>query len=157
MSKRDFLDNVRVARNLFVHPRVYTDSRHLDPAALTQTLVRAAIWLTPSSVKGFRADEFPEIGPDRQRELAEAIRFQEPPRSTCRVGTAHRVANGGQCPPYCEVSTRKIRYTTPTAAATAPARSPMPSQYPPVPMACSTVRASARCRSSSSICLYFWR
>jgi hypothetical protein len=74
MGKRDFLDNVQVARNLFVHSRVYTDSRHLDPAALTQTLVRAAIWLTPSSVKGFRADDFPEIGPARQRELADAVR-----------------------------------------------------------------------------------
>ena len=58
MSKREFLDNLRVARNLFVHGGVATDSRHLDPAALTQALTRAAIWLTPSAGKGFREDDF---------------------------------------------------------------------------------------------------
>ena len=33
MSKRDFLDNLSVACNLFVHGGVTTDGRHLDPAA----------------------------------------------------------------------------------------------------------------------------
>ncbi len=93
MSKRDFLNNLRVARNLFVHPRVYTDSRHLDPNASTQTLVRAAIWLTPSSVKGFKADDFPEIGSARQRELAEAIREFE---QVARQVPPDEPANGEQ-------------------------------------------------------------
>jgi hypothetical protein len=69
MSKRDFLDNLRVARNLFVHGGASTDGRRLDPAALT----RAAIWLTPSSVKGFRVGDFPELGTAQQRALADAV------------------------------------------------------------------------------------
>jgi hypothetical protein len=73
MSKRDFLDNLRVARNLFVHGGVTTDSRHLDPAASTRALTRAAIWLTPSAVKGFRAEDFQELGTADQRALADAV------------------------------------------------------------------------------------
>jgi hypothetical protein len=73
MSKRDFLDNLRVARNLFVHGGAATDRRHLDPAALTRALTRAAIWLTPSAMKGFRADDFPELGASQQRALAVAV------------------------------------------------------------------------------------
>jgi hypothetical protein len=73
MSKRDFLDNLRVARNLLVHGGVSADHLRLDPAALTRALTRAAIWLTPSAVKGFRADEFQELGAAQQRALAEAV------------------------------------------------------------------------------------
>jgi hypothetical protein len=74
MSKRDFLDNLRVARNLFVHGGVTTDSRHLDADGLARALMRAAIWLTPSAVKGFRADDFQELGADQRRALADAVR-----------------------------------------------------------------------------------
>src|SRR5215831_14700493 len=74
MSKQDFLNNFRIARNLFMHPRVETDSPHLDPQAIEQKLARAAIWLTPRSVKGFNASDFPELGRDRQRELQTAVR-----------------------------------------------------------------------------------
>ncbi len=73
MSKREFLDNLRVARNLFVHGGVTADSRHLDPVALTTALTRAAIWLTPAAVKGFRADDFPELGAAQRRALADAV------------------------------------------------------------------------------------
>ena len=34
---------------------------------------RTAIWLTPKSVKGFDANDFHELGPDRQRELQTAV------------------------------------------------------------------------------------
>jgi hypothetical protein len=74
MSKRDFLDNVRVARNLFVHGRATGDSRQLDPAALTQAIIRAAIWLTPKAVESFNEADFVELGPGRQRALGEAVR-----------------------------------------------------------------------------------
>lgn len=74
MSKQDFLSNFRIARNLFVHPRVATDSSHLDPHELEQKLARAAIWLTPRSVRGFNASDFPELGLDRQKELQSAVR-----------------------------------------------------------------------------------
>src|SRR4051812_28139365 len=73
MAKQEFLDNFRVARNLFVHPRVETDSPNLDREALERRIARAAIWLTPKSVKGFNADDFAELGPDRQRELQAAV------------------------------------------------------------------------------------
>ncbi len=73
MSKQEFLDNFRIARSLFIHPRVQTDSATLDPQALEKTIARAAIWLTPKSVKGFNVDDFPELGLDRQQELRTAI------------------------------------------------------------------------------------
>jgi hypothetical protein len=73
MSKQDFLKNLRVARNLFAHPRVFADSHQLDPADLQKTIAGAAIWLTPKSVRGFRAEDFAELGADRQRELTEAV------------------------------------------------------------------------------------
>lgn len=73
-TKEEFLKNFRVARNLFFHPQVEADSRNIDTDAITRTLARAAIWLTPKSVSGFNADDFPELGLDRQRELQSAIR-----------------------------------------------------------------------------------
>lgn len=60
MSKRDFLNNLRVARNLFVHGGVTADTR-------------GAIWLTPSSVKGFKADDFQELESVQQRALVDAV------------------------------------------------------------------------------------
>ncbi len=74
MSKQEFLNNFRIARNLFVHPRIETDGNHLDPQSVSQQLARAAIWLTPRSVAGFNAADFPELGPDKQRDLQTAIR-----------------------------------------------------------------------------------
>jgi hypothetical protein len=72
MAKQEFLENFRVARNLFAHPRVQSDSPHIDTGAVVQALARAAIWLTPKSVKGFNAADFPELGLERQRELQDA-------------------------------------------------------------------------------------
>jgi len=74
MAKQDFLDNFRIARNLFFHARVAADSTQADPQAIEQRVARAAIWLTPKSVKGFNADDFAELGLDRQRELQAAVR-----------------------------------------------------------------------------------
>ena len=73
MAKQDFLPNFRIARNLFAHQRVETDGSNPDQAALERRLGRAAVWLTPKSVKGFNADDFPELGVDRQRELQAAV------------------------------------------------------------------------------------
>lgn len=73
MSKRDFLDNLRVARNLFAHSSA-TDSRRLGPAALSPVLAHTDIWLTPAAVKGFRADDFQELGATQQSALADAVR-----------------------------------------------------------------------------------
>ncbi len=73
-SKRDFLLNLRVARNLFVHPPIVkVDSPTVDAEALSADSNRAAIWLTPRSVAGFDAADFRELGPTRQAELLAAV------------------------------------------------------------------------------------
>jgi len=59
MPKQEFLENFSVARNLFFHPQVEADSQDIDTGAVAQLLARAAIWLTPKSVKGFNAADFP--------------------------------------------------------------------------------------------------
>lgn len=72
MAKQEFLDNFRIARNLFRHPRVEA-SPELDGSAVAQLLARAAIWLTPKSVKGFDLRDFPELGAERKKQLEDAI------------------------------------------------------------------------------------
>jgi hypothetical protein len=73
MARQAFLDSVRVARNRFMHPRVPADGPQADRAAAERMLARAAIWLTPRAVKGFNADDFPELGLERQRQLQGAV------------------------------------------------------------------------------------
>ncbi len=72
MARQEFLDTFRVARNLFLHPQAEANRQQTDPKAAAERLARAAIWLAPNSVKGFNPDDFPELGPDRQRELQAA-------------------------------------------------------------------------------------
>ena len=73
-SKRDFLLNLRVARNLFVFPpRVETDDPTVDTDALAGLLTRAAIWLSPRSIADFHAADFPELGPAHQAKLLSAV------------------------------------------------------------------------------------
>jgi hypothetical protein len=77
MAKQEFLDNFRVARNLFMHSQVQADSSQIDPQALERRLVRSAIWLTPKSVKGFSPDDFAELGPpqdDQRFSVPELVR-----------------------------------------------------------------------------------
>lgn len=73
MPKREFLNNMRAARNLFGHPRVLTDHDSLNAASIQQMLAEAAIWLTPKSVRGFHSGDFVELGPDRLAALQTAI------------------------------------------------------------------------------------
>jgi hypothetical protein len=61
MARAEFLSNFRTARNLFLHSR---DEGNGSPIA---------VWLTPRSVQGFDAADFPELGPDRQRDLQLAV------------------------------------------------------------------------------------
>jgi hypothetical protein len=74
MAKQEFLANFRIARNLFVHNRVNSDSLEPDQQASQNFVGRAAIWLTPKSVKGFNVADFPELSPDRQNELQTTVR-----------------------------------------------------------------------------------
>jgi hypothetical protein len=76
--KQEFLNNFRVARNLFFHRRVDANGPQIDRQALEGRIARAAIWLTPKSVKDFNPADFSELGPDRQKELQGAVRdFRE--------------------------------------------------------------------------------
>ncbi len=88
MSKQDFLNNFRIARNLFVHPRVTMDSSHLEPHELEQKLARAAIWLTPRSVQGFNASDFPEL-------LPRHVSFSQ-------IDFANRPVSGALVSAFCE-------------------------------------------------------
>jgi len=72
MAKQDFLMSLRTARNLFAH-RVQTDHPSLDPQKLEGQLSRAAIWLTPSAVKGFDIREFQELPPELRTELKDSV------------------------------------------------------------------------------------
>ena len=64
MSKRDFIDNVKTAATLLDPPR-QTDSPRLDAGHIEGVLRRAVIWLTPSSVEGFKGRDFRELPEDR--------------------------------------------------------------------------------------------
>ena len=71
-SKEEFLTNIRIARNLFVHPRVQSDVPTLDTGFITDALVRRP-WLTPRAVEGFDAADFPELKADRRAALQDAV------------------------------------------------------------------------------------
>ncbi len=73
MSRQEFLDNYKVARRLFAHPRVQTDSAVTDPKQVEEMIARSAIWLTPKSVQDFDVNDFAALGPERQRELQAAV------------------------------------------------------------------------------------
>lgn len=78
MGKYEFLANFRTARNLYTNSRVRTDHSQLDPQTVANSIARAAIWLTPRSVQDFQVEDFAELGPQGQQELAEAMReFKE--------------------------------------------------------------------------------
>jgi hypothetical protein len=66
MAKQEFVQNVRLARNLLAH-RVEGDRPGADLEEIARRLARAAIWLTPASVEGFDMADFPEL-PDETRE-----------------------------------------------------------------------------------------
>lgn len=74
MARYEFLQNFRVARNLFFHPRVETENPRLDEKSIQQDLVRSAIWLTPKSVKGFEPEDFQELDAGMRKELDDAVR-----------------------------------------------------------------------------------
>jgi hypothetical protein len=72
-SKESFLANFRVARNLFVHSRAETESPTFDTDSISDASTRGALWLTPKSVEGFNAADFPELKADRHAELLNAV------------------------------------------------------------------------------------
>ena len=84
MAKQEFLENFRVARNLFLHNRFATQAQQASSKAPADKFARAAIWLTPKSVKGFDAADFAELGPDQQAELSAAVQEFSQSRARCR-------------------------------------------------------------------------
>jgi hypothetical protein len=73
MAKQEFIQNVRLARNLFAH-RVEADNPGVDVDQIARRLSRAAFWLTPASVRGFDAADFPELSDEDRDELERSVR-----------------------------------------------------------------------------------
>lgn len=73
MSKQEFIQNVRTARNLLVHHVESTDP-NLHSNDAERRLSRAAIWLTPASVRGFDSGDFPELSEIARGELDRNVR-----------------------------------------------------------------------------------
>lgn len=77
MAKPEFLDHVKTAAR-FLSPRVETDNASLDGRSLEQRLVRAAVWLSPSAVKGFDVRDFSELPTEERARLRESVeRFRQ--------------------------------------------------------------------------------
>jgi hypothetical protein len=75
MAPMDFLQHLRTAHSLFAH-RVHPN--HTRPGSRKSEVdeVRTAVWLTPSSVKGFNVHDFPQLSPEaRDRLKANVDRF----------------------------------------------------------------------------------
>jgi hypothetical protein len=72
MSKQEFLQSLRTARNVFFH-RVGPHAAHEDPRDPKSQLARALIWLAPSSVSGFDPSEFTELSPDVREQLKDRV------------------------------------------------------------------------------------
>src|SRR5438046_10742399 len=72
MSKVEFLQNLRTARNVFFH-RVGRHAAQEDPRDPKAQLARASIWLAPSSVSGFVPSEFSELPPDVRDQLKDRV------------------------------------------------------------------------------------
>ncbi|HWE93213.1 MAG TPA: hypothetical protein VG269_04500 [Tepidisphaeraceae bacterium] len=73
MSKQEFIQNLRVARNSLVH-RVVADSPGINTNAVERRLSDAALWLTPTAVQGFDAADFSELPEATQRQLEQSVR-----------------------------------------------------------------------------------
>src|SRR4051812_18907124 len=73
MAKQEFIQNVRLARNLFAH-RVEADNARVNADQIARRLSRAALWLTPASVRGFDAVDFPELSEEDRDELERSVR-----------------------------------------------------------------------------------
>ena len=77
MAKEEFIQNVRLARTLLDH-RVEADHPSIDADQIARRLSRAALWLTPASVRGFDAADFPELSDASRDELERSVRaFRE--------------------------------------------------------------------------------
>jgi hypothetical protein len=77
MALKTFWLNVRTAARLAV-PTVGVDSPQIEPAEIAKSLARAAVWLTPKSVAGYREEDFGFLVDDRCRELSQSVnRFRE--------------------------------------------------------------------------------
>jgi hypothetical protein len=72
-SKQKFMENFRLARNLFLHTRDETDNSNIDANSVSDALIRGSLWLTPKVVEGFNVSDFSELTTDQQSELASAV------------------------------------------------------------------------------------
>jgi hypothetical protein len=73
LTKKEFLRNFKLARNLFAHQRVTANVPGVDPRETEKLVARAALWLVPGAVAGFSAADFPELAPARREDLQAAV------------------------------------------------------------------------------------
>jgi hypothetical protein len=66
MSKHEFIQGLRAGRDLLLH-RVHHE--HSNGGGSRRRTADAAVWLTPATVRGFEADDFPELSHADRREL----------------------------------------------------------------------------------------
>jgi len=72
-SKKEFLANVRLGRNLFFHGGVTIDPLSLDANNVSERMTRGALWLTPKAVHGFSESDFQELPSDTLSTLKAAV------------------------------------------------------------------------------------
>jgi hypothetical protein len=72
-SREEFILDVRRAARLQQKPTVITDSELIAPDAVSKALQRVALWLTPSVVEKYDANDFSTFPDDRQEELRQAV------------------------------------------------------------------------------------
>lgn len=73
MAKQEFIQNVRLAQNLLSH-RVEANGHGVNADQVARRLSHAALWLTPASVRGLDADDFPELSDAAREELERSVR-----------------------------------------------------------------------------------
>jgi hypothetical protein len=87
-SKELFLTNFKRAAYP-ISPAAHSNGIRLDPAYLEILLRKSTGWLTPRAVRGFNANDFPELSQDARNALeAQVERFSSIAQRAPREGTA---------------------------------------------------------------------
>jgi hypothetical protein len=121
MAKAEFINGVKVAAR-FLSPKAETDDDKLNPEKLQTKLLNAALWLTPSAVKGFDARDFPELSDTVRGQLSAAVeRFrsvakevpptQPPTAAQIKAGLTAFLAILGILQPYLPSDAARKRVT----------------------------------------------
>lgn len=72
MGKEDFILDVNRAASLVVPPEVHAD-KPLTESDIQRAIYRGALWLTAKIVESYRREDFADLAPADQNELAQAV------------------------------------------------------------------------------------